>query len=86
MFTGKRAKSNGIKEVTCKGRDVYPSDGQTLLQRHQYQHPMLVYVQILLAPPQRLPLGIPIKIAGESAELQESSLLPVIPLPHYDDS
>ena len=40
----------------------------------------------LLAPPQRLPLGIPIKIAGQSAEFQESSLLPVTPLPHFDDS
>ena len=29
-------------------------------------------------------VGIPIKIAGKSAELQESSLLPVTPLPHYD--
>ena len=27
----------GIKVVTSKGRDVYPSDAQTLLSCHQYQ-------------------------------------------------
>ena len=27
----------GIKDVTSKGRGVYPSDGQTLLSCHQYQ-------------------------------------------------
>ena len=32
MFTGKRYNSDAIKEVTSKGRDVYPSDGL----RHQY--------------------------------------------------
>ena len=37
-------KSVTIKEVTSKARDVYPSDGQTLLQCHQYHHPC-AYVQ-----------------------------------------
>lgn len=34
---GKTGKTDAIKKVTSKGRDVqYPSDEQTLLQRHQY--------------------------------------------------
>ena len=37
----KHQNGNDIKEVTYKGRDVYPSDGQTLLQRHQYQYACL---------------------------------------------
>ena len=34
---GKTGKTDAIKKVTSKGRDVqYPLDEQTLLQRHQY--------------------------------------------------